>query len=222
LRTGERRIKAILFDLDLTLVDSSKAIIRSIKHALDSKGHSYRKEDVVKLVGKAPLEDQFRALVPSLSDEQIQICVDSYRRFYLAHHLEDTGIYPEVVETLRHMKQEGFKLGVVTGKYREPVLEVLKHFHLDSLFEVVVTAYEVKSHKPSPNVVLEAARKLGVAASECVVVGDSPSDIESGRSAGASTIAVSREPSSRRELERTKPDLLIENICELAKAIDAL
>jgi pyrophosphatase PpaX len=224
MKTGKPkiRIKAVLFDLDLTLIDSLRAIIRSIEHTLDSKGYSYKKEDVVDLVGKAPLEDQFRALVPSLSDKEIWECVDSYRKFYSHYHLEDTTIYPRVVETLQHLKQQGFKLGVVTGKYRKPVLEVLNHFHLNSLFEVVVTAYEVKSHKPSPKIVFEAARRLGVEAAECVVVGDSPSDAESGKCARALTVAISRETSLKRQLEETEPDLIIENIRELPTAIYTL
>jgi len=219
LRTRERRIRAILFDLDLTLVDSSKAIIRSIRYTLDSRGHSYRKEDVVKLVGKAPLEDQFRTLVPSMSDEEIWECVDSFRKFYFTHHLEDATIYPQVVETLQYLKEQGFKLGVVTGGYRETVIVVLNHFHLNSLFDVVVTASEVKSHKPSPDMVFEAARRLRVAASECIVVGDSPSDIEMGKRAGALTAAVSRDGSNRKRLEENEPDLIIENIKELPTAL---
>lgn len=219
MKTGKTRIKAFLFDLDLTLVESSRAIIKSIEHTLDLKGYSYKEEDVVNLVGKAPLEDQFRSLVPSLSDEEIWECVDSYRKFYLGHHLEDTAIYPKVIETLQYLKQQGFKLGVVTGKYRKPVLDVLNHFHLNSLFEVVVTTYEVKNHKPSPKVVLEAARRLGVEASECVVVGDSSADVESGKRAGALTVAISRETSSRQQLEKTEPDLVIENVGQLPRAI---
>ena len=215
-------VKAVLFDLDLTLVDSSKAIIESVRHTLDAKGYSYRKEDVTDLVGKAPLEDQFRALVPSLSDEEIWECVDLYREFYLDHHLEDTVIYTQVAETLRCLEKQGFKLGIVTGKYRKPVLDVLNHFHLDPLFEAVVSSYEVNGHKPSPKIVFEAARKLGVAASECVLVGDSPADVKSGKRAGALTIAISREKSSRQQLEEAEPDLIIENIEELPSAIQAL
>lgn len=58
------------------------------------------------------------------------------------------------------------------------------------LFDTSVTGYEVKRHKPAPDIILEAAKRLGVNVSNCAVVGDSPADIESGRRVGALTIAV--------------------------------
>lgn len=108
------KFKAVLFDLDLTLIDSSKAIINSIKHVLDLKGYSIQKEEIAKLVGKVPLEEQIQALVPSLSDTEISEYVDCYRQHYLTHHIENTKLYPHAEETLQNLRSLDFKLGVVT------------------------------------------------------------------------------------------------------------
>ena len=205
-------LKAVLFDLDLTLIDSSKAIVKSIKHVLDLKGYSIQKEEIAKLVGKVPLEEQFQALVPSLSDDEVSEYVDCYRRHYLIHHIENTKLYPHVKETLQNLRSLGFKLGVVTGKYKKPVLEVLDYFQLTPLLNVIVTAYEVKKHKPAPDVIFEAARRLGVDVSECIFVGDSLADVEAGKRAGCFTIALSRDRVSRQQLEEAEPDIIVDDL----------
>ena len=205
-------LKAVLFDLDLTLIDSSKAIVNSVKHVLDLNGYSVQKEQIAKLVGKVPLEEQFQALVPSLSDDEVREYVDCYRQHYLTHHSENTKLYPHAKETLQNLKSLDFKLGVVTGKYKKPALEVLNHFQLTPLLNVIVTAYEVKKHKPAPDVVFEAARRLGVNASECIFVGDSLADIEAGKRAGCFTIALSRNRMDRRQLEEAEPDVLLDDL----------
>ncbi len=204
--------KAVLFDLDLTLIDSSKAIVNSIKHVLDLKGYSIQKEEIAKLVGKVSLEEQFQALVPSLSDNEISEYVDCYRQHYLTHHIENTKLYPHAEETLQNLRSLDFKLGVVTGKYKKPALEVLNHFQLTPLLNVIVSSYDVKKHKPAPDVIFEATRRLGVNASECVFVGDSLADVEAGKRAGCFTIALSRNRVSRRQLEEVEPDILLDDL----------
>jgi beta-phosphoglucomutase-like phosphatase (HAD superfamily) len=70
----------------------------------------------------------------------------------------------------------------------------------------------VKKHKPAPDVVFEAARRLGVNASECIFVGDSFTDIEAGKKAGCFTIALSRNRMDRRQLEEAEPDVLLDDL----------
>ncbi|UCE15397.1 MAG: magnesium-dependent phosphatase-1 [Candidatus Bathyarchaeota archaeon] len=204
--------KAVLFDLDLTLIDSSKAIVNSIEHVLDLQGYSIQKEEIAKLVGKVPLEEQFQALVPSLSDDEVNEYVNCYRQHYLIHHIENTKLYPHVKETLQNLRSLDFKLGVVTGKYKKPVLEILNHFQLTPLLNVIVTSYDVKKHKPAPDVVFEAARRLEVNSSECIFVGDSLADVEAGKRAGCFTIALSRNEVGRRQLKEAEPDILLDDL----------
>jgi beta-phosphoglucomutase-like phosphatase (HAD superfamily) len=75
-----------------------------------------------------------------------------------------------------------------------------------------VTGYEVKNHKPAPDIVLEAAKRLGVSPKECVIVGDSPLDVEAGKRAGSLTVAVLSNLYSRRQLENAKPTVIVEDL----------
>lgn len=204
-------VRAFLFDLDGTLVNSSKAIIDAITTVLDFRDYSYDSEKIAKMIG-TPLEDMFRALVSGLSDKEVWRCVHEYRKHYSIHHLKGTKIHPNVFKILRKLKKRGFRLGLVTTKYRKFVLEILDHFNLVKLFDAVVTGYELRGHKPAPDIILEIAKRLGIEPSECAVVGDSPLDVEAGNRAGALTTAILIGPYNRQQMENAKPDLIVENL----------
>ena len=209
-----QNIKAVLFDLDGTLVDSSEAIIKAVEKALELKGLTCNRAKVARMIG-LPLENIFSVLAPNLSEQEIWQLVHEYRKYYMAHHLENTTIHPSAQMVLRKLKAKGFKLGIITTKYREPVMDVLSHFGIAELFDVVVTGYEVIKHKPAPDIVLEAAKRLRVDPKQCVVVGDSPLDVQAGKQAGAFTIAVLSTTYTRKQLESTKPTIVIEEFEEI-------
>jgi pyrophosphatase PpaX len=209
-----QNIKAVLFDLDGTLVDSSEAIIKAVEKALESKGLTCNRAKVARMIG-LPLENIFGVLASNLSEQEIWQLVHEYRKYYMAHHLENTTIHPSAQMVLRKLKAKGFKLGIITTKYREPVMDVLSHFGIAELFDVVVTGYEVIKHKPAPDIVLEAAKRLRVDPKQCVVVGDSPLDVQAGKQAGTFTIAVLSTTYTRKQLESTKPTIVIEEFEEI-------
>jgi pyrophosphatase PpaX len=213
-----RGVKAVLFDLDGTLVDSLEAIVNAVEKTLESRGLKCDSAKVVKMIG-LPLENIFGVLAPNLSKQEIWQLVDKYRKYYVVHHLENTKIHPSAQMVLRKLKAKGFKLGIITGKYRRPVMDLLSHFDITELFDVVVTGYEVEKHKPEPDIVLEAAKKLGVKPKQCIVVGDSPVDVESGKRAGAFTIAVLSNTCDRRLLEDAKPTIVIEEFEAILKIV---
>ncbi|MFX1485943.1 MAG: HAD family hydrolase [Promethearchaeota archaeon] len=207
----EYRIKAFLFDLDGTLIDSSDAIFKTIAKVLDSKEHHYDRNKVAKVIGM-PLEQIFGILIPALSDKEIWQYVLEYREYYSIYGLKCTKLHSGVDSLLRKLREHDFKLGVTTTKYRKFALEELERFNLVELFDTVVTGYEVKQHKPAPDIILEAAKRLGMAASNCAVVGDSPLDIKSGRKAGALTIAVLTGPHDRTQIQNAEPHFILKDL----------
>lgn len=103
-------------------------------------------------------------------------------------------------------------LWIITTKYREPVYDVLEHFGISELFDTVVTGYEVKRHKPTPDIVIEAAIRLEVDAKQRVVTGDSPIDIQARKRAGSFTIGVLSNIRTRKQLEKGKPDYVVTDL----------
>ncbi len=209
-------VKAVLFDLDGTLVDSSEAIVNAVQRVLNSRGLTCDRAKVASMIG-LPLEDIFNVFASNVSREEMWQLVHEYREYYMAHHLKNTSIHPSAHLLLRELKVKGFKLGIITTKYREPVMEVLAYFSISELFDVVVTGYEVEKHKPAPDIVLEAAKRLGVNPKQCVVVGDSPIDVQAGKRADAFTIAVLSNTYPRRLLESAKPTIIIEELEAIPK-----
>jgi len=207
-------VKAVLFDLDGTLVESSEAIINAVEKALEFKGLTCDRAKVARMIG-VPLENIFGVLVPNLPEEEIWQLVHKYRRYYMAHHLESTTLHPSAQMVLRKLKAKGLKLGIITTKYREPVMDILSHFGISEPFDVVVTGYEVIRHKPAPDIVLEAAKRLRTDPKRCVVVGDSPLDVQAGKRAGSFTLAVLSTAYTRKQLESAKPTIIIEKLEEI-------
>ena len=203
--------KAVLFDLDGTLLDSSRAITDAVENVLKSRGLECDRAKVAEMTGN-PLENIFAVLASDLSTEELWQLVLDYRKYYMAHHLEHTTIQPSTKMLLAKLKTRGLKLGIITGKYREPVIDALSHFGISEFFDTVITGYEVRNHKPAPDIVLEAAKRLRVNPKQCVVVGDSPLDVEAGKRAGSLTIAVSSNPRSRRQMGKVKPTAIVTDL----------
>ena len=211
-------VKAVLFDLDGTPVDSSEAIVNAIERVLESRGLICNRADVARMIG-LPLENIFSTVAPDLSKEEIWQLVLEYRKYYTVHHLEKTATHPSAQIVLRQLKAKGFKLGIITCKCRKPVMDILAHFGVSELFSVVASGYEVKRHKPAPDIVLEAAKKLRVDPKQCVVVSDSPVDVQAGKRAGSFTIAVLSNVYNRRQLKNAKPTFIIEELEAILKIL---
>ena len=207
-------LKAFIFDLDGTLLDSQKGIVQTLTTHLISKGHSINKEDVSTLFGK-PIEVVFKTLIPSLTDEEIWNYVKEVREKYSKNHLEITQPFPKTKTVLENIKIKGYKLALASTKFRIFIIEALDHFNFTNYFDVIVSGYEVKNHKPAPDIIIEAAKQLGIKLSECVYIGDSISDIEAGRSAGTTTIAVLTGAASKEQMLTVNADFVIHSLDSL-------
>ena len=179
-------IKAILFDLDGTLIDTKELILTSFRQgSTDVLGEAIADELIVPLIG-IPLIEQVRILAPDHVDELMA----AYRLRNLELHDELIAYYEGTREMLDELKAEGRRLAVVTSKRNVPALEGLKSFDLEGYFEFVNGLEETEKHKPDPEPILVAAFRLGVDATECLYIGDSTYDMLAARAAGSVAVAV--------------------------------
>jgi phosphoglycolate phosphatase len=213
-------VKALLLDLDGTLVDSSEALKEAGKAGFIAIGLP----DVHD--GKIPFEVA-RRLEQDLSIE------DLFSKFHVAKEVEERFLpayltayytavtlrskpFPQAKRTLQVLSKR-FPLALITLRYvvREQILDELNHMGLAKFFRAVVTTLDVAKPKPFPDALLVAAKKLHVPIRDCAIVGDSIIDIQAGKAAGAKTIAVLTGLFSRAELEAQKPDLVIDGLASL-------
>jgi pyrophosphatase PpaX len=206
------RFPTVLFDLDGTVVDSGAIILASMRHATrEVLGRDYSDDELLQAVGGPGLEAQMSALAP----DQVERLVDVYRAHNepLHHDLEACAGMEDVLVRLR---EEGRRLGVVTAKRRSTVDLAFARVPIGHLFETVVGGDETKRHKPDPEPLLVAARRLRADPASTAYVGDSPFDVRAAKAAGMFAVAVTwGRIHDRERLEAEGPDAVVDTAEEL-------
>ncbi|HEX2187260.1 MAG TPA: HAD-IA family hydrolase [Longimicrobiaceae bacterium] len=201
------RIRAVLYDFDGTLADSTELIMRSYRHTMASHlGDVPPDEEWLSGFGMT-LETQIARFARSAAETEAML--DTYRGFQREHHDVMLAPFPGTLETVDELRRRGVRLAIVTSKHRESALRGMDLCGIVDHFPVVVTPEDVAQPKPHPEPVLCALERLGVRAEEAVFVGDSPHDMAAGRAAGTRTAGALWGPFPREALERERPDWML-------------
>ena len=181
-----RPYRAVLFDLDGTLLDSADLIVTSFVDTCRTLlGRTLDRDETLRS-WSWPVRAKFHAIAPDRADELTQ----EYLRRYLAMHDEHARLFPGVPDVLDALDARGYLLGIVTSKRRATADAAVRAFGLDRWCRVIVVDEDVRRHKPDPEPVALGARRLGIPAADALMVGDSVEDMAAGRGAGAGTGAA--------------------------------
>ncbi|WP_449537596.1 pyrophosphatase PpaX [Ferdinandcohnia sp. Marseille-Q9671] len=204
-------INTLLFDLDGTLIDTNELIAQSFLHTFEKYyPGQFTREDVLPFNGPTLLES-FSSVDPERAEEMVA----EYRKFNHEKHDELVTEFPEVFDTIKTLKEKGYKIGVVTTKMRHTVNMGLKLTKLDQFFDVVVTLDDVKAPKPDPEPVHLALKLLDSTPGEAIMIGDNYQDIVAGQNAGTKTAGVAWSHKGREFLLEYKPDFMLEKMSDL-------
>jgi pyrophosphatase PpaX len=206
-------VRAVLFDLDGTLLDTIGLILASFRHATTVVfGEALPDEVLLRNIG-VPLRIQMR----EFSDDPGQ--ADELLEAYQAHngeiHDESVAAFPGVREMLDAVTALGLPVGVVTSKSRPLAERGLGITGLADYFDTLVTCDDTDRHKPDPYPLTVAASALGVQLRYCVYVGDSPHDMRAAVDGGAVAVAATWGVSDDLELVAEGPDIVIDSVAEL-------
>ncbi|MDX9692278.1 MAG: HAD-IA family hydrolase [Acholeplasmataceae bacterium] len=183
-------IKAILFDMDGTILDTLTDIWIAVNHAFNIKGFREQSLDKVRQsVGNGAMTLIKRVVPNHLSDEEIKEVFDIYQHYYDQHHTKHTGPYPGVMSLLYTLKDRGYKLGVVSNKF-EHLVEALNHDIFNGIFDISIGETKGVPIKPAPDMLYRALDILKVAKNEVVFVGDSDTDIITAQNADILSVGV--------------------------------
>jgi pyrophosphatase PpaX len=210
------KINTVLFDLDGTLIDTNELIISSFLHTLEHYyPNQYNREDVLPFLGPT-LRETFEPMDATKVDEMIA----TYRKYNLAHHDTFVTEFPTVLDTIKILKEKGYKVGIVTTKISDVVMKGLKLTKLDSYFDVIVALDHVEKAKPDPEPIFKALEQLGSKPDEAIMVGDNYHDILAGKNAGTKTAGVAWTIKGRDYLDQFEPDYILEEMADLLKILE--
>ncbi|RUM96866.1 phosphoglycolate phosphatase [Pseudaminobacter arsenicus] len=210
--------RAILFDLDGTLVDSAPDIAASVNELLAGRDlPPLSLAQVKSMIGnglKKLVERAFAASQTPLTKAELEDASAEMAAIYRNHLTELTELMPGAQETIAQLHVAGFALGVVTNKPQVATRQILLHFGLTDRLGVIVGGDAVSHMKPAPDSLLLALERLGVEPAMALMVGDSVTDFEAARAAGV-PVALVRGGYSKVPIDDLGADLVCESLLDL-------
>ncbi len=213
---GQKRIpgvRALIFDLDGTLIDSKLDLALSVNATLAEMGRALLPhEQIFGYVGQgAPMLIR-RSLGDGATDEECRRALEFFLNYYHAHMLDNTVTYPSVREGLEQLA--GFQMAVLTNKPVRFSREILTGLGLAGCFRFIYGGNSFERKKPDPMGVQTLLRDLETTPREAMIVGDSEIDVQTARNAGTWACGVTYGLGSAR-LTQYPPDILLDRLTEL-------
>ena len=206
------QIKAILFDLDGTLIDSVTDLANSVNYTLAKLGlPGHTRNEIKSFVGDGVQKLIKRSLGPSHMEKFADAFV-IFMDYYGLHLTDNTALYPGVAEILPQLA-ENYSLGLLTNKSQKFSVLILQTLGIVSYFKEVIGGDSLPVKKPDPAGIFFLAEKWGLdPGREMLMVGDHATDIEVGQRAGCKTVFIEGGIGIKRRL---KPDFILESMFEL-------
>jgi phosphoglycolate phosphatase len=212
----------IIFDLDGTLIDSSKDLAISMNATREHFGLAPLDPALIySYVGNGAGVLVRRAIGSNASDETVQEALDFFLKFYRMHALEHTKLYPGVRDAVEKLFSAGHKQAILTNKPVRISWDIIGALDLQSYFMRVYGGDSFPYKKPDPTGAIQLIREAGVTASATLLVGDSGVDVQTARNAGVRSCGVTWgfQPEA---FEVDPPDLLIRDPRQLLEQLDFL
>jgi phosphoglycolate phosphatase len=214
--------KVIMIDVDGTLVDSVPDLAYCVDEMMVELGMERRGEDKVRhWVGNGVSKLVERAingeLEGQLNKELFNKAYPIFLNYYAENTAKRTCLYKGVREGLDYLSSQGYYLGCVTNKATQFTHPLLKELGIFDYFKIVISGDTLTKKKPDPMPLLYGAEYFGVRPEECLMIGDSVSDVKASRSAGFDIICMSYGYNHGNNIADEKPDLVIDSMTELVK-----
>lgn len=218
---GVMMVKAVLYDMDGTLVDTERLGLIAWARAAEQEGVDLPVEVCRQFIGRnlpgvmGILEDHFG------SKEFSEKIYDLHRSIELDMYGTELVTKEGARESLEAMRDAGYAIGLVTSSRRSSAERNMKRFELMDFFDCITSGEETHNGKPAPDIYLLAAQKMGVEPASCVVVEDSPNGARSGIAAGMHVMMIPDMVEVAPELAE-QCDALLDSLLELPAAVKKL
>ncbi|MCP5371998.1 MAG: phosphoglycolate phosphatase [Hyphomicrobiales bacterium] len=225
-RSAARALRAVVFDLDGTLIDSAPDLRAAVNRLLAEDGRAdLDLAAVTMMIGDGArklVERAFAATGPAAPDGDLDALTARFLGHYEGKAAVDTRVYPGVERALTVLRDRGIGLGVCTNKPYVPTMEILEELGLRRFMGAVVGGDSIPGvRKPAPGMLLSVLKQLGAGPDEALMVGDNANDVAAARAAGLPVMVMSygytRTPSADLGADR-----VLDHFDDLVAAADAL
>ena len=217
-RLAVRKFNLIIFDLDGVIIDSARDLASAVQYSLKQVGSS---DPGFPFIRRSIGGGARNILLQSLDadkKERVDEAMIIFRDYYESHCTNETVLYPGVSDVLNFYS--GHKhLALATFKIRAATQKILAELDVLKYFDIVVTADDVQRPKPDPECIHQVLTNLQCSPEEAILVGDTPTDVNTAKNAGISSCAVFYGIGTRDDLFASKPDFVVENIVELTSIV---
>jgi len=224
--SNETGIKAVLFDLDGTLIDSAPDLhVAANKLLAEENRRPVSLEELTDMIGDGVpklIERAFETTGEAVPEGGLENFTKRYLEFYEPHCADLTVAFPGTIDCLKRLRNEGYPLAVCTNKPYAATLEILTSLGLAEFFEVVIGGDTLPGiKKPDPRHLQAALEKLGINAEQAAMVGDNANDVNAAKGAGIPVI-VCRFGYTKGAAENLDGNLIIDHFDDLPDAISTL
>ncbi len=204
--------KLILYDLDGTIVDTRRDIIEAVRFTLANlNAPEMTDEEIKKCVGTG-LHSLIRQVLKTDDEKLLERAAKLYRKFYEAHMLDNTALYPSVIETLEYFKTR--TQAVITNKPNPFSTQILDSLGILKYFAGVFAGDQGFAFKPDPAAIKYMREKANAAKDETIFIGDSEVDIQTAGNADVEAVIVAHGFARAETLEKLKPNYLVKDFQE--------
>lgn len=197
--------RAVIFDLDGTLLDTSEGVFESVRHTVKSLGKPDLDEATLRTFIGPPVKLSLIRLY-GLDEDAANRATEIFRTQYKDHDLLKAEPYPGIKDLIRALRANGFKIGVATLKREDYALTLLEHYHFTEICDSICGS-DFDSKMTKADVLNKCLNSLKVSPSEAVLVGDTSSDGIGAEQAGVDFMAVTYGfgPDSKESWQEYKP-----------------
>ena len=217
---NHRDIQLVIFDFDGTLGDTRSTIVATMQQTIAELHLSEKSDEECAATIGLTLKNCFRQLFPQLNDEEVERCMEVYRRIFEVNKLRYKPVlFPHVKETLMWLQEHGIRMTVASSRTTFSLHDLLDGLGIANFFDYVLGAEDVTHPKPDPEPVLKTLEKMNVDAAWTLVVGDMEVDIMMGARAGCKTCGVTFGNGTEEELAQNGAGFIINDMAELVDIV---
>ena len=213
--------KAVIFDLDGTLLNTLEDLKDAVNVALREQGYAEHGLDEMQRFFGNGIRYALQQAEPEADDASVDRLIARFKEYYAEHCMDKTRPYDGMLELMKVLKEQGYVMAIVSNKVDEAVKDLAKHFFGEYVNVAIGNSRNIR-RKPAPDSVFRALEELGIEKENAVYIGDSEVDLATSRAAGIPCITVLWGFRGKEFLQEQGADCFVERPEEIPAILEGI